>query len=687
MPKSKLNSLILVCAYILGVWSMVSTGRDAHGLIGYGISMYDPLCAFTCRDTLSTSILTCSEHVDMSMGMDMDMGSETSPDCFATNDAFLQTLAYCIFTHCQGLPVWRLEEYWTMNVAGTSAHQPLPKATYQQTLANITTRPAATLAVGEDLDNVMIVAGEDYEASYNAHGIFEKMERHHETYGIILIVTGSAIPVLFSLLRFLPFPTTATTKFNAWLVDPPAFGSRHKMPIAGLFHMPTRGQAFMVFYLVAINVIFSAVGFKSAQPNSFYPSGSNREIATYLTNRVGVLSFANIALLFLYAGRNNVLLWMTNWSHGTFLLLHRWVAWIATLQAVIHSAIYLQFYVQDGTHASESKMPYWIWGVIATLSMSILLPASTLPIRKSVYEFFLAWHVLFSIFILVGCLWHILERFQRQWGYENWIYAAIAIWGFERAMRLARLARNGVKTAQVTVIDEDYVIVDIKGVSGSGHAYLYFPALTWRVWENHPFSVAAAAQTQREPARILEHSVDVEKSGNTTDSSDSDSAERRHHAPVEIGLTFVLRTKTGLTKQLRGHGALPVLVESAYGPHEDLSEYSLLICIAGGVGVTACLPYLRAHAGSSKLFWGVRSQGIVDAMALLLAGVEKEVFVGRRMNVTEVLQKELHGNGSSIAVLVSGPSGMADEVRCAVSEIGKRSKGVKVKLLEEAFSW
>ncbi|KAL9589467.1 MAG: hypothetical protein Q9203_001731 [Teloschistes exilis] len=563
----------------------------------------------------------------------------------------------------------------------------MPKATYQQTLDNITTRPTTTLLTGQDLDKAMIVASGDYEASYNAHGIFERMETNHETYGIILIVTGSAIPILFSLLRFLPLPTTATTKFNAWLVDPPAFGSRHKMPIAGLFHMPTRGQAFMILYLVAINIILSAVGLRSEQPNSFYPSGSSREIVTYLTNRVGVLSFANIALLFLYAGRNNVLLWMTNWSHGTFLLLHRWVAWIATLQAVLHSAIYLQIYVQEGTHASESKMNYWIWGVVATLCMSILLPASILPIRKSVYEFFLAWHVLLSIFTLVGCLWHILERFQRQWGYENWIYTAIAIWAFERAMRLGRVARNGVKTAQVTIIDEDYISVDIKGVCGSGHAYLYFPTLTWRVWENHPFSVASAAQAHREQPRALEHAVDIEKIGSTADSSESDSAERRHHAPVEVGLSFVLRTKTGVTKQLRGHASLPVLVESAYGPHEDLSEYSLLICIAGGVGVTACLPYLRAHPGSSKLFWGVRSQGIVDAMAPVIAGVEKEVFVGKRMSVPEVLRKELHNNGNSIAVLVSGPSGMADEVRCAVSEIGKRIEGVKVKLLEEAFSW
>ena len=215
-------------------------------------------------------------------------------------------------------------------------------------------------------------------------------------YSIVLLVSGSAIPIAFSLLRFVPFPAPLATKFNAWFVDPPVFGSRHKTPIAGLFHMPTRGQAFFIFYLIAINVILSAAGFKSVQPNSWYPSasGNDGEIVSYLTDRLGVLSFANIPLIFLYAGRNNVLLWLTNWSHDTFLLLHRWVAWIATLQAVLHSAIYLEIYVHTNTHASESKLPYWVWGVVATLCMSILLPSSILPVRKNVYEFFLAWHFL-----------------------------------------------------------------------------------------------------------------------------------------------------------------------------------------------------------------------------------------------------------------------------------------------------
>ena len=165
---------------------MTSSGRPGHGLVGYGISMYKPQCAFPCRDVISSSMLDCSVPMHGSdMGMEMGMESATSPGCYATDDAFLNTLAYCMSTHCQDVALWDLEKYWSMNVPGTLRIQPMPKASYQQTLASITKEPTDTLVIGEDLNKTMIVSPEDYEASYNAESVFEKMEVTHETYGCV----------------------------------------------------------------------------------------------------------------------------------------------------------------------------------------------------------------------------------------------------------------------------------------------------------------------------------------------------------------------------------------------------------------------------------------------------------------------------------------------------------------------
>jgi len=267
----------------------------------------------------------------------------------------------------------------------------------------------------------------------------------------------------------------------------------------------------------------------------------------------------------------------------------------------------------------------------------------------------------------------------------------MAVWGFDRAMRLLRIARNGLRLAIITQIDDDYVRVDVPGVAATGHAYLYFPTLTWRVWENHPFSVASTTLPQgvarkskalkdEESASYAKDEIQV----STTVASSSNST----HGPAKLGLTFFLRRQGGLTQRLVSHSSLPVLVESSYGAHLDTSHHPHLVCIVGGIGITAVLPYLRSHPGSTKLYWGVRSSGIVQAVDdELLRDIEKEVFVGTKMNVREVVKEELAYAGEGGAtVLVCGPSSMADEARIVVSDIGRRSK-VNVRLIDEAFSW
>lgn len=49
------------------------------------------------------------------------------------------------------------------------------------------------------------------------------------------------------------------------------------------------------------------------------------------------MSYANLPVMWMFSGRNNIFLWATGWEFSTFNLFHRHVARIATLQAAIHS--------------------------------------------------------------------------------------------------------------------------------------------------------------------------------------------------------------------------------------------------------------------------------------------------------------------------------------------------------------
>jgi hypothetical protein len=365
----------------------------------------------------------------------------------------------------------------------------------------------------------------------------------------------------------------------------------------------------------------------------------------------------------------------------------------------------LYVYVKAGTHSSESKLPYWYWGIIATLGLTILFPSSVLPIRKKFYELFLAWHVVISILVIVGCYYHIIFEFAHQWGYETWIFICMAVWGFDRVFRALRLVRHGVKRAEITPIDDEYVRVTIRDITTSGHAYLYFPTLTWRVWENHPFSVASAVlgPSSTQVPKTLTSDGDIEKqhkigSSSADDSYDSNSQisgpSKSIKEPPQAGITFYVRTQTGLTMHLRGRSSVPILIEAGYSSHslvaESLHNSPTLIALAGGVGITAVLHHVRTHPGRAKLYWGCRTQALVNDVKSVgtLSGIEKEVFVGKRMAIREILESELVlGARGEVCVLVSGPDGMIDEVRNVFGDIVRKSSGIKVRLEVESFSW
>ncbi|KEY67092.1 hypothetical protein S7711_07067 [Stachybotrys chartarum IBT 7711] len=693
-----------------------STGRPGHGLIGYGITMYQPACAFACRSSLPRSSIPCEVHLHG------HHSSSVSAECLADSDAFLMSAAWCIHERCpeENVEVSAIERFWETDMVGRHLDQPAPKWSYQESLhhAMMEDPPSTGLEEDEVFNRTVAVGDEDYISNWNGNSAFEAVEGHHEEYGLVILLTGAAIPIFLSLLRFLPLPASVVSRFYAYIIEPPAFGRYHAVPVMGLGFVPTRGQALFILYIILINVVFCCVSYNPRRPNSWYTRGMYEELANYIANRAGVLSFANLPLLILYAGRNNILLWVTNWSHSTFLLLHRWIAFICMLQAVLHSAIWLHMHVawyQD--HDEVAALAYWYWGIIATLALVILIPISVLPLRKMAYELFHALHILFAILAIVGCWYHIIYRYQRQWGYENWVIMASVIWAFDWVLRAARLVGGGIKRGYVTRIDDDYIQVDVPGVFSHGHSYAYFPTLTWRVWESHPFSIAGIAYQGSQMVSSAVSEVEETKGSavvtSTTSASSISGATR-----TPSGIRFFIRVEKGTTSLLAARAGraegVPLLLET-YGGASVLHkvEHPNAVFIAGGVGVTAILPKVISAQGegqaygSKKLYWGVRSgaEGLVHAVQDLVApseesallrrgdglsrlrwsGVDVHVSVGERLDLRTFIEAEVAANKMGTTVVVCGPAGLADEVRLIVTALGRN--GAVVKLEEESFAW
>lgn len=261
----------------------------------------------------------------------------------------------------------------------------------------------------------------------------------------IAIQLASTFPSIYQGLR----NSTSVLKLRQHIILPALFGSRHLQPLpANLGYVPSRALGIAISIYVGSNVIFSSVSFGSFQPNVYFPSQQS-ELCEYVGNRTGTLSLVNISIAILFSGRNNILIAITGWSRTTFLTLHRWVARVATVQAIVHSIAYTVAYVDPGydgaaSYAEKAAEPFYVclpsapllqaleqcgslwsplihfnptdhlsqwWGIIGTIALGLATAFAILPLRTTLYELFLVVHIVLIILALVACWYHLVPHF------------------------------------------------------------------------------------------------------------------------------------------------------------------------------------------------------------------------------------------------------------------------------------
>ncbi|OLN95478.1 Ferric/cupric reductase transmembrane component 1-like protein 2 [Colletotrichum chlorophyti] len=774
-PASRLLALgLAVALYAIGVQG------DGTGLIGWGKTLYDPTCSFACRNVLRKQSLACTPFDSTVNHGTAHNPVTTPPDCFVKDHVFLLTMALCIDTYCplsDKPPMAKLEDYWASHLGtGTlgnykyvpvmSYHEALAAAREEESKAahhtnssssgsggqqhgNHRRSPAGRLATRHDhgtameseglavydvssplpmaaggskpLNTTSFVDPVDWQLQWNYMHDFETNEAGHSTVTIVITIVAVFLPVALSLLRFIPGFTTgyAWTYWQTLLIHPATFGRRHREPVAGIGNVPTRGQALYIFVISFLNVILWLGPYTVHQPQASFTSLKMQSISI-IGNRAGVMAMGNFVALFLFAARNSVLLYITDWSYSTYLLFHRWLAYWAIFHTIVHSFMLLANYVLKGTYEAELARQYWIWGIVATVAVSVVPLFSLLWVRQRFYELFLASHIVLSLLFIIGYYYHIWYVYGYNWGYEIWIFIAGGIWGADRLFRLVRGFWQGLRWATITAVEDvngEYIRIEVEGKSlDSGVVYLGFPTLTWRFWETHPFSVAYAEvdgiSARSRAQQLGAHSsinsnetdstppaaeVDPEKDTRATQISGSSSAPKDTHKTV-----FYSRTRGGITSTLAAKTSsstrIRVLLEGPYHHSGHISPQLAhckdMLCIAGGVGITACLPFVRHKpaAGSTKLFWSSRYQGLVTALApaigSLPGSVHVETVVGERLKLKAILTKEMVMGPDPLAIVVCGPPGMADEVRSEIIKVARTDvRSRPYVLVDEVFSW
>ncbi|KAK3985093.1 putative ferric reductase transmembrane component [Cladorrhinum sp. PSN332] len=681
-------------------------------LVGFGLHPFKSYCATSCHWPLLSYRLECTPK-------DVDSGFigwfPTSSECKANDTAYLTTLAWCFHVKCgKDHRVSQLEAYWetevTRNVAafGNKSVDQLPaKWTYAEALKQVTEPPTQELGPANitTLNFTALVPESKFILQMNTGFGITNEQYLGAKYAIIILVTGFAVPIVATWVYHIPFTSRLLGRYiTPYLVQPSSIGTYSVRPLPYLLgNAPTIGQAAYVVIFFAINVVLMSVNYQIMQPHLYYKSQSY-EVMAYIFYRTGIAAYALLPLIILFSSRNNVLLlWLTNWSHATYMLLHRWVARLFVLHALVHSFLALPVFLpQKAVRESD----YWAWGAVATIICVLMLAASVLPIRRWSYEIFLVTHVVLCVILVVGLWYHVVLWVGLDtWGYETWVYAACAVWFFDRVARAGRVMKNGVRRSKVVDLGNGYVRVDVPKVTfandGPGlHVYAYFPTLSLRrPWENHPFSVVPTALVNKSSRK--QKSERSSESGSSSPTAKESGVQLRvvdvekHQGfgaagqPVNSGITLLIKKESGITKFLEASDGLLTLMD---GPYHNASTTEIrrcdrLLLIGGGIGMTSLLPWIASHP-NVKVAWSVRESAkcLVEELEGALSDVEKDVRIGSRLDIVDLLEREAQVGYSKVGIVVSGPGSLCDDVRAAVVAAGKKGT-TEFELDVDAYSW
>lgn len=331
---------------------------------------------------------------------------------------------------------------------------------------------------------------------------------------------------------------------------------------------------------LTVLLVLCFIGFPSPQPYAMLET---------IAYRIGFVCLAQLPLLFLLAGKNNVIGFLTGTSYERLNWMHRWFARTLFLTVTIHFGYWLKdWYPYAGYTAQEFKtnsMAYW--GLIAWVFLAWITFSSFAPVRRLSYEVFVLQHlVTFSCFI--GGVYMHLKPFQETHAY---LWACVGIFFFDRLSRALLVLYTNISffhpeqrrsgdmnpfwagKAEFTPLANDTTRITINNPSISWKAgqHVFVSCHSIIPLQSHPFTIASIPEDGK-----IELYVKSEKGGTKRFYQ---HAEKSSSLPLTDGATG---------SQLR-----TVSLEGPYGRIRPLRQFDSVVLFAGTTGATFTMPLIR----------------------------------------------------------------------------------------------
>jgi predicted ferric reductase len=431
-----------------------------------------------------------------------------------------------------------------------------------------------------------------------------------------------------------------------------------------IYRLPTVGRSSLVVANIVVLVVLCLYGFDVTDLFSMENIGF----------RCGVVTIAQLPIIVLLSGKNNIIGCLSGISYERLNWLHRWCARCMLLTATMHMGYFFSAWAPYDYIGYQLKNNKIVWkGLAAWCTLAWIVFSSMTPIRGWNYEIFVIQHIVsFAVFLAFVYIHTPLEM-------NGYVWAPVAIFLFDRVFRALRLLyinsslfhpslkkrgqTNGLWAckAEFTSLPHDTTRITIPNppISWTPGQHVYLSCHSVVPLQSHPFTVASIPADGK-----MEFYIKAQKGG---------TKRLFRHAEKSGNLT-------GLTAKTR-----TVAIEGPYGTLRPLRQFDSVVLLAGSTGGTFTLPLLRdllqgwkenarGDPGSTSIFqtptgaatrhirfvWVVKSRGQLSWFSEQLSSVYTEF---------RTLQETLRDIKLEMAVYITCDEAFTEEYNSILSGV------------------
>ncbi|KAJ5502629.1 Riboflavin synthase-like beta-barrel [Penicillium fimorum] len=320
--------------------------------------------------------------------------------------------------------------------------------------------------------------------------------------------------------------------------------------------------------------------------------------------RTGFIAICQLPLIFLLAGRQNIIGFLAGMSYASLNWYHRWVARILWLTTTIHMGFWFRNWGRWNYITYQLyNDPLAKRGFAAWVILTFIVISSFAPIRRLSYEFFVIQHLITFVGFIVAVWLHAPEEVK------IWVWIPIGLVVFDRVARYtwgayANLAIFHRKTKTNTLWAHSATFTPLPG--NVTCVTIENPSIGWQPGQHVFLTCHTVVPLQCHPFTIAS-------------------------IPEDNKMKFFIRAENGGTRRffryaskrdnllgdehVTGISSATVFIEGPYGSIRPLRQFDSVILLAGGMGATFTIPLLRDVVSA----WKVESNGRKDQIPTRLA--------------------------------------------------------------------